>query len=100
MVLLSQAAAGILLRVRVQPRASRNQLVGIHGDALKLAVTAPPVDGLANRAVSAFFADLFAVPRRDVSILRGQEGRSKQVAIAGLSLETAVRVLREKGITL
>jgi uncharacterized protein (TIGR00251 family) len=71
--------------VRVQPRASTNELAGIHGDALKVRLTAPPVDGAANEALVIFLAKIFSVSRRDVRILAGESARSKLIEIRGIT---------------
>lgn len=76
--------------VHVQPRASRSEIAGVHGDALKLRVSAPPVDGAANDAVVELLARVFAVSRRSVMIVAGESSRSKVVEIEGLT-EAAVR---------
>jgi hypothetical protein len=76
--------------VHVQPRASRSGIVGLHGNALKVRVTAPPVDGAANSELVKVLAEAFAVPRSSVRILAGESSRSKIVEVDGLS-ETAVR---------
>ena len=71
--------------VRVQPRASRNEIAGVHGDALKVRLSAPPVDGAANEQLVIYLAGIFAVPRRSVAILAGQSSRSKVVEIEGVT---------------
>ncbi len=73
--------------VRVQPRARRNAIVGELGDALKIALSAPPVDGRANEACVEFFADLLDVPQSSVTIASGQNSRNKVVRVAGISAE-------------
>ncbi len=70
------------MRVRVQPRASRNRIAGVHGGRLKLQVTAPPVDGAANRAVVELLAEALALPRRLVEVVSGASSREKTVAVA------------------
>ena len=60
--------------MRVQPRSARDRVVGLHGGALKVQVTAPPVDGAANRAVIELLAEWLGVPRRAVAVVRGQHG--------------------------
>ncbi|MDX2165607.1 MAG: DUF167 domain-containing protein [Deltaproteobacteria bacterium] len=72
---------GIRLALRVQPRAGRDRVIGRHGEALKLQVAAPPVDGAANAAVVALIADWLEVPRRAVSIVHGEGGRDKVVEV-------------------
>ena len=67
--------------VRVQPRASRRRIAGLHGDALKLQVTAPPVDGAANAEVIALLAEELGVPKGAVHLVAGEQARSKVVEI-------------------
>ncbi len=80
--------AGAVVAVRVQPRARREGLVGLHDGALKVALRAPPVDGAANAALTRFFAKLMDVPARSVLIVQGATGRSKRVAFETLDPET------------
>ncbi|WP_328819963.1 DUF167 domain-containing protein [Permianibacter fluminis] len=70
------------LAIHVQPRASRNAIVGWHGDALKVALTAPPVEGAANAALIAFLAEAFGLKRSQVSLVRGDSSRHKLVELA------------------
>ena len=76
--------------VHVQPRASRSEIAGIHGIALKVRVTAPPADGAANAALIAVLSEAFAAPRTSVRIVAGESSRSKIVEVDGIS-ERAVR---------
>ena len=69
----------------VQPRSSKNKIVGIHGDAVKIAITAPPVDGKANAAIIKFLSKLFGVSKSSVEIISGDTGRNKRVVVAGLT---------------
>jgi len=71
----------LILRIQVQPRASRDELAGLHGDRLKVRLSAPPVDGRANAALLAFFAGLFGVPKNRVILLAGESGHTKRVRI-------------------
>lgn len=87
---VSESNGSVRFSVRVQPRASSTEIVGIHGDALKIRLSAPPVDGAANDALVDFLASVFNVPRRDVRILAGESARSKVVEIRGIT-EHAVR---------
>jgi uncharacterized protein (TIGR00251 family) len=76
---------GATFAIRVQPRASRNAVAGEMGDALKLALTAPPVEGKANEACVEFLANLLKVPRSSVTIASGESSRNKVIRITGLS---------------
>ena len=71
----------LILRVQVQPRASRDEFAGLHGDALKIRLTAPPVDGKANAALADFLATAFGVAKRQVQLLAGETGRAKLLRI-------------------
>src|SRR5213082_779173 len=77
--------AGISFAVKVHPRAKREGIVGEMGDALKLAIKAPPVEGRANEACIEFFAKLLKVPRSSVTIASGQSSRLKVIRIAGIT---------------
>ena len=89
MILFQESAKGTTFAVKVHPRARKNAITGVVGDALKLALTTPPVEGKANKAVIEFFADLFAIPRSSVTIASGETSRNKVIRITGLS-RTAV----------
>jgi uncharacterized protein (TIGR00251 family) len=82
---VTSGKAGIHLELRVQPGARRPGIVGVHGDALKLAVNAPPEDGKANQAVIELLAELLGLPCRQVQITRGLSSRSKTVLISGIT---------------
>lgn len=71
----------LLLTLHVQPRASRDELAGPHGDALKVRITAPPVDGKANEHLVRFLADTFGVGRDAVELVAGATGRRKRFRI-------------------
>ncbi len=71
----------LLLQLYVQPKASRDQIVGLHGDAVKIAITAPPVEGKANSHIQKLLATLFAVSKSQVELVKGDISRHKQVLI-------------------
>ncbi|MEC4728234.1 DUF167 family protein YggU [Shewanella sp. D64] len=71
----------LLLNLYIQPKASRDQIVGVHGEELKIAITAPPVDGKANAHLTKFLSKAFKVPKGNIKILKGEQGRHKQVKI-------------------
>ena len=77
-------APGTSLRVHVQPRASRTEIVGWHGDAIKICVAAPPVDGAANAELVRFLAEALGVPRSAVRVASGRSGRGKRDSGGGL----------------
>jgi uncharacterized protein len=95
MVPVTLGAQGVSFAVKVHPRARKNAITGTVGDALKLALTAPPVEGKANQAVIEFFADLFAIPRSSVTIASGETSRNKIVRVAGVSKPVAEQKLAE-----
>lgn len=90
---ISATATGVRLSIRVQPKASRNEVIGTHGDQIRLRLTAPPVEGAANEALVRFLAELFGVGRPSVRIVAGHSSRSKVVEVAGLGIEEAGRRL-------
>ena len=73
----------ITLTLHVQPGAKRSEVAGLHGDALKIRLAAPPIDGRANEALQKFIAELFDVPLRQVELLRGAQSRHKAVQVTG-----------------
>ena len=93
MSILATADDGVRLRVRVQPRASRSEIAGVHGDELRIRLQAPPVDGAANEALVRFLADALGAPRSAVEIVSGLASRSKTVVIRGVAEADAARRL-------
>ncbi len=75
---LRQTDAGVEICLYIQPRASRNRVVGLQGDALEIALTAPPVDGAANKACCAFLAKLCNLPKGRVKLVSGEASRHKR----------------------
>ena len=83
---LRQAADGsVTLTLHIQPGAKTTQSAGLHGDALKLRLAAPPVDGKANACLIAFLADTLSVPKSAVELVSGASSRQKRVRVSGLS---------------
>jgi len=85
--------ASVSLSVHVQPKASRTRIAGLHGDAVKLCITSPPVDGKANAAVIEFFAKLFKIPKAAVTLASGETSRDKRLVLAGISIAQAEAML-------
>ena len=79
---VNEKSDGLLFKIRVQPRSSKNRIAGLHGDALKINLTAPPVDNAANKACQAFIAGLLPVSKSAVSIVSGHTGRNKMVKVS------------------
>jgi uncharacterized protein (TIGR00251 family) len=84
---------GTRLTLRIQPRASQDQVVGRHGGSIRIRLTAPPVDGAANDALIRFLADQLRVARGAVALVRGHTGREKTVDVEGLPPEEVARRL-------
>jgi|ERR1035438_7412184 uncharacterized protein (TIGR00251 family) len=87
MATIKDSSAGVTFAVKVHPRAKKNAITGEVGDALKVSLTAPPVDGKANEACIEFFAKILKVPRSSIAIAAGQTSRNKVICVAGLSTE-------------
>jgi uncharacterized protein (TIGR00251 family) len=92
MISVRDTPTGATFPVKVHPRARKNAITGEVGDALKLALTAPPVEGRANEACIAFLAEFLNVPRSSVTIAAGESSRTKLIRVAGLPAS----VIREK----
>lgn len=77
----------ITLTLHVQPGAKRSGIAGLHGEALKLRLAAPPIEGRANEALLKFIAELFGVPLRQVELRQGGQSRHKVVAVSGSAID-------------
>lgn len=86
--IVQDSKIGAVLKVHVQPNATRTECVGIHGDALKVRVAARPLDGAANDALIRFIAVRCGVPQANVVIQAGAEGRRKRLCVKGVTAET------------
>jgi len=91
---IAPSRGGVVLTVRVTPRASRNEVAGEHDGAIRIRLQAPPVEGKANEALVRFLAGTLDVPRRSVSIISGDKARTKLVLIAGLDAGAVAARLR------
>ena len=85
MIRIREDVSGVSFQVKVHPRAKKNAITGEVGDALKLALTAPPVEGRANDACVDFFADFLKVPRASITIAAGTRSHLKTIRIAGIN---------------
>jgi uncharacterized protein (TIGR00251 family) len=83
MIPIRETATGVVFRIRVVPRASRSEVAGVQGDALKLRITSPPVDGKANDECIRLLSDILGVRRTAVTIIAGHSSRTKTIAVEG-----------------
>jgi uncharacterized protein (TIGR00251 family) len=82
---------GVVLTLHIQPGAKRTECAGLHGEALKIRLAAPPVDGKANEALVAFLAKALGVPKSRVELVSGEASRAKRVRVAGVDAELVRR---------
>ncbi len=87
MLRIVEIAGGVRFEVSVQPRSSRNQVVGEQNEALKIKLTAPPVEGEANAALVDFLSNYLKIPRKDIKLVKGETSRHKIVEIKGIRSE-------------
>jgi len=85
--LIESINGGVKLHLFIQPKSSKNEIVGLHDGKLKIKVTAPPVDGKANAELVDFLSDFFDLPKRNIEITKGDTGRNKTVIITGTTRE-------------
>ncbi len=90
---IRETAAGAVFRIRVVPRASRNEVAGIQGDALKLRLNAPPVEGKANDECIRFIAEILGVKKAQVTIIAGHTARTKTIAVEGIKAGAVTAIL-------
>jgi uncharacterized protein (TIGR00251 family) len=95
MIFLKAGGNELLLSVHAQPGASRTKIVGQHGDSLKIAVQAPPVDGAANEAITDCLAEVLGLSRKNISVKSGATGRKKVFTLSGIDLTSAKARLQE-----
>jgi hypothetical protein len=86
------ADGSLVLTLHIQPGAKKTEFVGLHGEAMKIRLAAPPVDGKANAALCAFLADFCGVSKSAVSLISGDTSRAKRVRIAGASGDARTRL--------
>jgi uncharacterized protein (TIGR00251 family) len=89
---IEETPKGVFLRVRLQPRSSKNSVEGVQGGSLKVRLTAPPVEGSANKALVEFLSELTGVRKSSISIDSGLKSRDKRVRVEGISLGELERV--------
>jgi uncharacterized protein (TIGR00251 family) len=84
MIPVGETENGVVFNIRVIPRASRCELVGVQGDALKIRITAPPVEGAANKECIRFLSDMLGVKKSQIKIIAGHRSKNKKVSISGI----------------
>jgi uncharacterized protein (TIGR00251 family) len=84
---IQESNGSVTFAIKVHPRAKKNAVIGQLGNALKVSLTSPPVDGRANEVCIEFFAKLLMLPRTSITIASGQNSRAKVIRVAGLSAE-------------
>ena len=92
-LIVSEKSGGCILKCWIQPRSSRNILVGVYGDALKISLSAPPVDGKANKELLKFLAKYFKLSQSSIQITAGESSRSKTILITGMDKDTIIKKL-------
>ncbi len=93
---IQETPEGVIFKVIVQPRGSKNEIVGLQGDALKIRLTAPPVEGAANKMCIEFLAKSLKVRKSDVEIVRGQGSRTKKMLVRSArrkKIESLIKVV-------
>ena len=94
MIPIHDTISGVTFSVKVHPRAKKDAISGVVGDALKVSLTAPPVEGKANEACIRFFAEFLRVPRSSVTIAAGESSRNKVIRVHGLTAAQVEERLR------
>ncbi len=92
-----EVSGGLVLSLHVQPGARKTEIVGLHGEALKIRLAAPPVDGKANESLIAFLAEELGVPRAQVELIGGAASRQKRLRVTGASGEAIARLIAATG---
>jgi len=93
MLKIVKTNAGAIFRVRVQPGASKNEIMGVQEDALKIRISAPPIEGKANKALVQFLAKQLGLKRSQVEILNGHATRRKTIHIIGQGIQNKLKKL-------
>jgi uncharacterized protein (TIGR00251 family) len=92
---IKEDSQGVSFSVRVSPRASRSEINGVHAGALKVSLTAPPVEGEANAALCELLAKRLGVAKRAVTVVRGERGKSKTVRVQGVQARAVLSLVSE-----
>lgn len=90
---LTEKSGCLFINIHLQPRASKNEIVGIHGDSLKVRLTSPPVEGAANSHVIEFFAKRLGIQKSNITIVSGEKSRHKTLKIEGITGSKASSII-------
>lgn len=90
---ITDSKEGLIIQVHASPRASKTQIQGLHGDALKIRLQAPPVDGKANETLIEFLAESLNIPQRQISLLSGHTSRHKRLCLQGITASQVTHAL-------
>lgn len=85
---------GVVIQVHATPRASINRIQGLHGEAIKIRLQAPPVDGKANETLIGFLAETLGIPPRQITLLSGQSSRQKRLSLQGITARQVAQAFR------
>ncbi|MEK2644098.1 DUF167 domain-containing protein [Bdellovibrio sp. BCCA] len=92
--MIESIKGGVRLHLFIQPKSSKNEVVGPHNGELKIKITAPPIDGRANEGLIEFLSDYFDIPKRSVVLVKGDTGRHKTVDLLGVEESRAKELLK------
>jgi len=84
---IQKTGNGVIFKIKVQPGAAKNEIVGVQGDALKVKINAPPVKGKANKALISFLADKLGVKKSEVEIISGHTSKIKKIKVVGEAMK-------------
>lgn len=93
---MKETGNGVIFRIHVVPKSAKSEIAGVQGDAVKLKITAPPVEGQANEACVRFLSDILGVRRNQVTIISGHKARKKTVAVEGIKKKDVEAILPDQ----
>lgn len=94
---IKEESGNVRLNIYLQPRSSKNEIVGIFEDCIKIKITAPPVDNEANTQLINFLSKILKIKKQNISIVHGFKGRKKVIQIKGIALNLAMKMLTLTG---
>lgn len=94
--MIESIPGGVRVHLFIQPKSSKNEVVGVHNGEIKIKITAPPIDGRANEGLIEFLSDHFDIPKRNVLLVKGETGRHKTVDLIGIEESHARQLLKAR----